>query len=62
MDTGWDALWYDARLATMAVGGAAYGAIEDAVIAVADGRIAWLGPVAKLPAEPADCAAAAHDV
>ena len=62
MDTGWDALWYDARLATMAVGGAAYGAIEDAAIAVADGAIAWLGPVAALPAAPADCAAEAHDV
>ena len=62
MDTGWDALWYDARLATMTVGGAAYGAIEDAAIAVADGRIAWLGPVAALPEAPADCAAETHDV
>ena len=62
MDTGWDSIWYDARLATMTVGGAAYGAIEDAAIAVADGRIAWLGPVAELPAAPADCAAETHDV
>jgi len=62
MDTGWDSIWYDARLATMTVDGAAYGAIEDAAIAVADGRIAWLGPVAQLPAAPADCAAEAHDV
>ncbi len=62
MDTGWDSLWYGARLATMALRGAAYGAIEDAAIAVADGRIAWLGPNAELPAAPADCAAEAHDV
>ena len=62
MDTGWDSLWYNARLATMTAGGAAYGAIEDAAIAVADGRIEWIGPVAELPAAPADCAAQAHDV
>ena len=62
MDTGWDALWFDARIATMAVGGASYGAIEDAAIAVVDDRIAWLGPVAELPSEPADCAAETHDV
>ena len=39
----WDAIWTDGRLATMA-GGAPYGAVEDAAIAVADGRIVWLGP------------------
>ncbi|MBM3570975.1 MAG: imidazolonepropionase [Alphaproteobacteria bacterium] len=43
----WDALWIDARLATMA--GPNYGAIEDGALAVADGRIAWVGRRADLP-------------
>ncbi len=52
----WDSIWLDARLATMAAGGAAYGAVEDAALAVAGGRIAWLGPQADLPGAPADSA------
>ena len=40
----WDHLWTDARLATMAPGGAPYGALEQAAIAATDGRIAWVGP------------------
>jgi hypothetical protein len=39
----WDSLFTNCRLATMAPGGAAYGAIEEAAIAVQDGRIAWVG-------------------
>ncbi len=51
----WDGLWVNnARLATMVSGGAAYGAISDGAIAVADGRIAWVGPSADLPYETAD--------
>ena len=57
----WDALWTDARLATMAGTGAAYGAVEGAALAVADGRIAWLGPMAELPEAPARRAAEVHD-
>ena len=54
----WDDLWVNGRLATMApnVGtpygarhGAPYGAIESGALAVADGRIAWVGPQAALP-------------
>ena len=41
----------DLRAATMTEGGAAYGMIEEAAIAVADGRIVWVGPEAELPAE-----------
>ena len=48
MDDQWDSLWTNARLATMAAGGAAYGAIEQAAIAVKDGRIAWAGAMAEL--------------
>ena len=57
----WESLWVNAELATMTPGGAPYGAISDGAIAVADGRIAWLGPAAELPAEPDECAATVHD-
>ena len=50
----WDALWTNARLATMTADGAPYGAIEDGALAVADGHIAWVGPRAELPATPAN--------
>lgn len=45
----WDALWRNVHLATLAAPGD-YGEIRDAAIAVRDGRIAWLGPRAALPA------------
>jgi imidazolonepropionase len=44
----WDSLWINCRVATMA-GEEAYGAIDDAAIAVQHGRIAWVGPRTKLP-------------
>jgi imidazolonepropionase len=53
-----DAVWSNAKLATMTAGGAAYGAIEDGAIAVRDGRIAWVGRRADLPGK----AAALHDL
>lgn len=46
----WDQLWLDARIATMVPGDTAYGAIEGAGLAVAEGRIAWVGPMAERPA------------
>ena len=57
----WDAIWTDGRLATMA-GGAPYGAIEGAAIAVAAGRIAWLGPTAELPGRPEALARERYDL
>lgn len=44
-----DAIWTNVHLATMAerVG---YGELHDAAIVVRDGRIAWMGPHASLPA------------
>jgi imidazolonepropionase len=44
----WDTLWHNVHLATMT--GDGIGAIRDAALAVRDGRIAWLGPAAALPA------------
>lgn len=48
----WDQLWIGAELATMEPARAAYGAIPDGALAVADGRIAWVGPRANLPDAP----------
>jgi len=44
-----DRLITDCRVATMAAGGVAYGAIEDAAILVRDGRIAWVGARSEMP-------------
>jgi imidazolonepropionase len=44
----WDTLFVNVHLATMVDG---YGEIRDAALAVKDGRIAWLGPRAALPAQ-----------
>jgi imidazolonepropionase len=57
----WDSLWVNATLATMAGGGAPYGAIPAGAIAVKDGRIAWCGPAADLPGRPDALAAEVHD-
>jgi imidazolonepropionase len=43
-----DAVWLNARLATM-VQGRPYGAIDDGAIGVRDGTIAWAGPRTELP-------------
>jgi imidazolonepropionase len=47
----WDNLLLDATLATFA-GGAPFGLIESGALAIKDGRIAWVGPIADLPAAP----------
>ena len=44
-----DLLLTDCRLATMAPGGAPFGAVEDGAILIKDGRIAFAGPRADLP-------------
>jgi imidazolonepropionase len=41
----------DLTAATMEAGGAPYGLIEDALIAIAGGRITWIGPRADAPGE-----------
>lgn len=45
-----DCLLLDCHVATMVEGGAPYGAIEDAAVAVRDGRIVWVGPRSEAPA------------
>ena len=43
-----DRLLIDCHAATMVEGPVPYGAIQDAAVVVADGRIAWVGPRADL--------------
>ena len=57
----WDDIWIGADIATMAPGGAAYGAIRDGALAVAGGSIAWVGPMDALPGEPAALARRVHE-
>ncbi len=45
-----DAIWVNANIATMTDNGQPYGTIENAVLAVKDGHIAFVGPRAELPA------------
>lgn len=45
----WDLLLTDARIATMHHGVTAYGAVEDGALAIAGGKIAWVGPRSGLP-------------
>ncbi|MGE0724080.1 MAG: imidazolonepropionase [Alphaproteobacteria bacterium] len=56
----WDALWVNLRIATMA-GSTPFGLIEDGAVAATDGRIAWVGPRAALPASAASLARRVHD-
>ncbi len=44
-----DAIWTNARLATM-IGDEGYGAVEDGIVAMAGGRIAWAGARNQAPA------------
>ncbi len=44
-----DTLWINCHAATMTVGGAAYGAIEDAALVTRGGRIAWIGKRIDVP-------------
>ena len=44
-----DLLLRGVHLATLAQGGDAYGCVPDAALAIAGGRIAWLGPETDLP-------------
>jgi imidazolonepropionase len=45
-----DTIWIDARLATLALGRPGIGIVERGGVAAKDGRIAFVGPIADLPA------------
>jgi len=45
----WDLLLTDVSIATMRADAGPYGVIDDAALAIADGKIAWLGPMAERP-------------
>jgi imidazolonepropionase len=55
-----EAIWVNARLATM-VAGPDYGAVEDGAIAVRAGRIAWVGARADLPSAMRGATTREHD-
>ncbi|MCX7116177.1 MAG: imidazolonepropionase [Gammaproteobacteria bacterium] len=55
----WDALWVHARVCACESG---IQIIEDAAIAVLNGKIAWVGPMSALPGEPERLAQTIHDV
>jgi imidazolonepropionase len=57
----YDTLWINARLATMAPGENAYGAIADGALAERDGEIAWVGPRSALGETPERLAARVID-
>ena len=56
-----DAIWLNARLATMADTGVPYGALEDGALATRGGRIAWVGAIGDLPGKPEALAETVHD-
>lgn len=55
-----ESLWVNANLATM-VPGKPYGKINDGALALASGKIAWIGPHDKLPPEIRSHAREVHD-
>ena len=55
----WDAIWINARLATLR--GGRYAAVERGAIAAKAGRIAWVGPREEIPGDAAAVAREVHD-
>jgi len=47
--SAWQTLFINVNLATMTDGANSYGAIENAALAISDGKIAWLGASVDLP-------------
>lgn len=52
-DREWDRVWIGANIATMVAGGAPYGKLCDAAVAVKGRQIAWIGPAASAAAKAA---------
>ena len=57
----WQSIWINVNIAAMTGGGQSYGAQKAAAVAVDDGKIAWLGPMADLPGRPDDLAKTVQD-
>jgi len=62
VNSRWDGLLLDCRLATMRETGAAYGAIEHAALGWKDGAIQFAGPQSQLPGKPASLAAQVESI
>jgi imidazolonepropionase len=60
-DQVWDQVWIGANIATMVAGGRPYGNLENAALAVAGERIAWIGPATEARARAAVENVPAHD-
>ena len=50
----WDAIWINANIATFSISTEDYGVMENAALAIKDGRIAWLGSMAEATQFKAD--------
>ena len=50
-NTPWDALWFNARIASMIEGSTPFGLQDKSAIAVYQGKIAWIGPDSDIPPE-----------
>jgi imidazolonepropionase len=53
VDREWDRVWIGANMATMVAGETPYGKLNDAAVAVTDGRIAWIGAAGDASARAA---------
>ncbi|MDN3653740.1 imidazolonepropionase [Thalassotalea ponticola] len=49
LSQSWQTVFINANIATMTQAATSYGALENAALAVADGKIAWLGHMSQLP-------------
>ena len=58
----WDSIWINTNLATMVPGGEKFGTIRNAALAVANGKLAWVGAMTDLPGAPEAVARETHDV
>lgn len=58
----WDRVWVDANVATMTPGGAPYGTLRDAAVAIVGDRIAWIGSSAEGRARAAESGAGVESV
>lgn len=56
----WDSIWINTKLVTFDQPGP-YGLIKQGAIAVADGKIAWVGKMTELPNVPNQCSNIVHD-